>query len=298
MHTVRWVSEQLGLAPGTLRAWEQRYGVVNPTRSGGGYRLYDDGDVETLRAMAGLVADGMQPAQAAEELRIGRTAPVAPVGGGRAVPDAPAGLPDPALLVAASRTFDTRTLDETLDAAFGAARFEYVVDEWLMGAMVAIGEGWASGTLDVSQEHFISAGIMRRLAAAFDAAGQARTGPHVVTGLAPGATHEIATLAFATMLRRAGLRVTYLGPDLPADSWVRAARGGRADAVVVGVPRPEDAPAAADVVRALEEALPHTSVHIGGAGATPDHALGGTTLAEAATWLVDALTGPGTRWAV
>ena len=80
MHTVRWVSEQLGLAPGTLRAWEQRYGVVNPTRSGGGYRLYDDGDVETLRAMAGLVADGMQPAQAAEELRIGRTAPVAPVG--------------------------------------------------------------------------------------------------------------------------------------------------------------------------------------------------------------------------
>ena len=55
MHTVRWVSEQLGLAPGTLRAWEQRYGIVHPTRSEGGYRLYDDNDLDTLQAMADLV---------------------------------------------------------------------------------------------------------------------------------------------------------------------------------------------------------------------------------------------------
>ena len=39
MHTVKWVSQQLGLAPGTLRGWEQRYGIVHPTRTEGGYRL-------------------------------------------------------------------------------------------------------------------------------------------------------------------------------------------------------------------------------------------------------------------
>ena len=88
------------------------------------------------------------------------------------------------------------------------------------GPLAAVGQSWVAGHLDVAQEHFISSGVMRRLAAAFDAAGHARGGRHVVTGLAPGATHEIATLAFATMLRRAGLRVTYLGPDLPVPSWV------------------------------------------------------------------------------
>ncbi|MFZ0530267.1 MAG: MerR family transcriptional regulator, partial [Propionicimonas sp.] len=150
MHTVKWVSQQLGLAPGTLRAWEQRYGIVHPTRSEGGYRLYDDSDLETLQAMAELVAAGMQPAQAAQEVQSGRSAPARESTRGA---DAPAGLPDPAALIAASRGYDSRALEDTLDAAFAAARFEYVIDEWLMAALIPIGQAWASGRLDIAQEH-------------------------------------------------------------------------------------------------------------------------------------------------
>lgn len=287
MHTVSWISQQLGLAPGTLRAWEQRYDIVHPVRSEGGYRLYDDDDLETLRSMVDLVATGMRPAQAAEQVR---SAPAARPRTGGAPVDAPSGLPDPTALVAASRTYDARALEDTLDAAFAAAGFEYVVDVWLMAAMVAVGDAWAGGTLDVAQEHFISAGVMRRLAAAFDAAGHSRSGRHVVTGLPPGATHQIATLAFATMLRRAGLRVTYLGPDLPVTSWVQAVRTTGPDAVVIGAPRPTDAGAAAEVAQALTETAPQLTVHIGGPGASPERALPGSTLAAAADWLAQSLT--------
>ncbi|HSN43689.1 MAG TPA: MerR family transcriptional regulator [Propionibacteriaceae bacterium] len=59
MHTVKWVAQQLGLTPGTLRAWEQRYGIVDPVRSEGGYRLYSDGDLAILRTMNDLVRSGM-----------------------------------------------------------------------------------------------------------------------------------------------------------------------------------------------------------------------------------------------
>jgi len=287
MHTVRWVSQQLGLAPGTLRAWEQRYGIVHPTRSEGGYRLYDDNDLDTLQAMADLVTAGMQPAQAAEQIRSGRSAPLREF-----IRSVDAGLPDPAALIAASRSYDSRALEDTLDAAFAAAAFEYVIDEWLMAALVRAGEAWAAGHLDIAQEHFISAGVMRRLTAAFAAAGHARGGRHVITGLAPGATHEIATLAFATMLRRAGLRVTYLGPDLPGPSWVQAVHTIHPDAVVIGAPRTDDTPAATNIIQALRETAPQTAVYVGGPGATPEHALGGTTLAEAASWLTDTLTTP------
>jgi DNA-binding transcriptional MerR regulator/methylmalonyl-CoA mutase cobalamin-binding subunit len=290
MHTVRWVAEQLGLAPGTLRAWEQRYGIVHPTRSEGGYRLYDDDDVAALRAMVALVEDGMQPAQAAEQVRSDR---IGSIRGNAA--DPPSGLPDPAALIAASRAYDARALDDILDRAFASAGFEYVVDEWLTGALDSIGQGWADGRLDVAQEHFISAGVMRRLAAAFDAAGNSRAGRHVVIGLAPGATHEIATLAFATMLRRRGLRVTYLGPDLPVSSWVRAAGEAHPEAMVVGAPRVADADAAQEVVHALLEAAPHTRVYAGGPGATPGRELTGTTLAASADWLEDALSVPAVR---
>ena len=292
MYTVRWVSQQLGLLPGTLRAWEQRYGIVHPARSEGGYRLYDDDDLDALRAMADLVAAGIQPAQAAEQVRSSRVSP------SREVPGAigsPAGLPDPAALMAASRGYDVRLLEDTLDAAFGAAGFEYVIDEWLMAALIPVGQAWMDGDLDIAQEHFISAAVMRRLTAAFDAAGHARGGRHVVTGLAPGAIHEIATLAFATMLRRAGLRVTYLGPDLPVASWVQAVRTIHPDAVVIGAPRVTDSAAATDIVTSLGHVSPGTAVYIGGAGATPEHALEGDSLAEAANRLADALSTPGIR---
>ncbi|MCC6496932.1 MAG: MerR family transcriptional regulator [Propionibacteriaceae bacterium] len=289
MHTVRWVSQQLGLSPGTLRAWEQRYGIVHPTRSEGGYRLYDDSDLETLQAMADLVAAGMQPAQAAEQIRSGRVSPSRET---TRTADAPSGLPDPAALIAASRSYDARALEETLDAAFAAAGFEYVIDQWLMAALVPVGQAWAAGHLDIAQEHFISAAVMRRLTAAFAAAGHARGGRHVVTGLAPGSTHEIATLAFATMLRRAGLRVTYLGPDLPGPSWVQAVQTIHPDAVVIGASRTIDSGAATDIVQAIREAAPRTAVYVGGPGASPEQALVGTTLAEAANWLADTLTTP------
>jgi len=111
MHTVRWVSQQLGLTPGTLRAWEQRYGIVHPTRTEGGFRLYDDDDLDTLRTMTELVAGGMQPAQAAEQVRSGRVAPprrtTRTIGG-------PEGLPEPAALIAASRGYDDHALDEAI----------------------------------------------------------------------------------------------------------------------------------------------------------------------------------------
>ena len=115
-------------------------------------------------------------------------------------------------------------------------------------ALAAVGQLRVAGHLDVAQEHFISAGVMRRLAASFDAAGHARGGRHVIIGLAPGAIHEIATLAFATMLRRAGLRVTYLGPDLPVPSWVQAVGTTHPDAVVIGAPRTADTRAASDSI--------------------------------------------------
>ena len=233
----------------------------------------------------------MQPAQAAEQIR-SRIASVRESGGGA---DAPTGLPDPAALIAASRAYDARALDEILDRAFGSAGFEYVVDEWLTGALDSIGQGWAAGRLDVAQEHFISAGVMRRLAAAFDAAGNSRGSRHVVIGLVPGATHEIATLAFATMLRRRGLRVTYLGPDLPVTSWVRATGEARPEAVVVGAPRIADSGAASEVVHALLEAAPDTRIYTGGPGATPGHELTGATLGSSADWLEDTLSVPAVR---
>ena len=58
LHSVRVVAKRTGLTPDLLRAWEKRYGVVQPQRSEGGQRNYSDGDVERLRLLVSATAGG------------------------------------------------------------------------------------------------------------------------------------------------------------------------------------------------------------------------------------------------
>jgi DICT domain-containing protein len=46
---IKDVAEQTGLAAGTIRMWEQRYGFPEPGRTDSGYRVYSEDDVAALR---------------------------------------------------------------------------------------------------------------------------------------------------------------------------------------------------------------------------------------------------------
>jgi DNA-binding transcriptional MerR regulator len=58
------VARLVGLTPGTIRTWEDRYGVISPRRSAGGRRLYSSADIEALRFVKTKVDAGIQPADA------------------------------------------------------------------------------------------------------------------------------------------------------------------------------------------------------------------------------------------
>jgi CheY-like chemotaxis protein len=64
IYGIRAVARMLDLAPGTIRNWEERYGLVRPARSPGGQRLYSRDDLERLQFVAEQVADGASAADA------------------------------------------------------------------------------------------------------------------------------------------------------------------------------------------------------------------------------------------
>jgi DICT domain-containing protein len=53
------VAEQTGIAAGTIRMWEQRYGFPVPGRTASGYRRYSVEDVEALKRVAALRRRGL-----------------------------------------------------------------------------------------------------------------------------------------------------------------------------------------------------------------------------------------------
>ena len=58
------VARMLDVPTSTLRAWEERYQVVTPTRSEGSQRLYTRGQVEQLRYIKEQMESGMSAADA------------------------------------------------------------------------------------------------------------------------------------------------------------------------------------------------------------------------------------------
>jgi DNA-binding transcriptional MerR regulator len=64
IYSIGAVASMLGVETATLRAWEDRYGVVVPARSKGEQRVYSRDELEQLRFVVDLVARGSTPADA------------------------------------------------------------------------------------------------------------------------------------------------------------------------------------------------------------------------------------------
>jgi DICT domain-containing protein len=67
--SIREVAEQTGLAPGTIRMWEQRHGFPTPRRTASGYRRYEPDDVATLRRARAHRQRGLSVSAALERAR-------------------------------------------------------------------------------------------------------------------------------------------------------------------------------------------------------------------------------------
>lgn len=275
VYTIKQAAARSGVTIPLLRAWERRYGIVSPRRTSAGYRLYDDEAIARLSAMRRLVDAGWPASRAAEVIASGtrveaaatpqaadlvRTAEPTAIYGVDAAEDAN-------MLVQAATACDVAAIERALDALFDRGSFESVIDGRILPAVAALGTAWADGRLDVAGEHLASAAVVRRLSSLFDHAGAAGSGVVVLVGLPPGSRHEIGALATAVALRRRGMDVLYLGPDVPAASWVHTALESSARAAVLGVATPADVRAAREVARALRDARPELLVALGGPGA-------------------------------
>lgn len=291
MYTIKQAAARTGLSIPTIRMWERRYGVIDPVRSSGGYRLFDDAAIDRLTAMRILVeTQGWRPGQAADHVSADDTDLAVIIGAGSPTPAGPSGPTlEPAVereiidtVVDSTRLMDTRALEIALDHAFATQRFETAMERIIFPALRLIGEAWATGEVDVAAEHMASETVRRRLARFFDAAGAVESDEAVVVGMPPGSNHELGAFAFAVACRRAGIAVGYLGANVPVGSWQRVARSRAVHTIVLGVVTTTDASSASAVIDALDMLDDPPTILVGGpsvrsvpessrVGRLPDH---------------------------
>ncbi|HZT06935.1 MAG TPA: MerR family transcriptional regulator [Chloroflexota bacterium] len=219
-HRIGEFSRRVGVSPELLRAWEQRYGLLHPMRSAGGFRLYTDEDAERVARMRRGLSDGLSAAEAARAaLETG--------------PQSDDLLEDVrARLLAAIGDYDEGAVQAILDEGLIAFGLEEFVRGLVLPALMEIGRRWEVGEVEISQEHFASNLIRGRLISLARLWGRG-SGPMALLACAPGERHDISLLAFGLILRSFGWRILFLGADTPTATVTEAARRTAPAAVVL-----------------------------------------------------------------
>ena len=230
------IARMTGLSPALLRAWERRYDLLEPDRTGGGHRLYTDEDLEILRHVKKQVDAGRAIGEVAAPgreviLETIRREDQGRAGGrvGRRAGDRPGQRIRPPLeaetdlegvlegIVAAAVDLDRDRLEEGLDRAFAMVSPPYVVSHVLEPAARRIGDLWMEGRCSVAGEHMASSAFVLRLQKLLEASNRSlgEEAPGVITASFPDELHEIGALVVAYELTLHGIRVIHLGPALP-----------------------------------------------------------------------------------
>lgn len=273
------LASRTGISEHVLRVWERRYGLLTPTRSTGGYRLYGPSDERRVRETVRLRDTGMSTSQAAATAlalaRQGEAVPPADVLGATdeelPTPDRFGALRDQ--LLQAAGDFDETAAHAAVDTSFEELGVEESLREVVLPALREIGDRWADGTFLVAHEHFVSHVIRSRLSALALTWDQG-TGPLAVLACPPGELHELGLLAFGVVLSRAGWRVRYLGANTPVDTLAAAVLSLRPELVVLSAAQSEPLVAAADQLAEVQgearRALQAAHLVVAGAGATAE----------------------------
>jgi len=259
-YPLRSASRLTGLSPELLRAWERRYGVVEPLRTPGGTRRYRASDLERLRLLKAAIEAGHRIGTLAglsnEELeQLGGLAEAAPRNR----------LEDVLAALDALDGAEAQRLLALQLSALGAVRF---AREVAVPLVHEIGERWVGQRIRIASEHLATAVLRSMLGSALQPSASALRGARIVFATLAGERHELGVLMAALSSMGAGANPVYLGPEVPVEDLLHAVQRSGAAALalsVVAVPASE----VAGPLAALRAGLP-AEVHlwVGGAGAT------------------------------
>jgi len=227
-YPIRAAARLTGLSVDTLRAWERRYGVVEPARGDRG-RVYTDRHIDRLKQLAGLVEHGHA---------IGTIAGLSDAAllrlSGNTRPSRPAlARIDIEPLVAAMKGYELEAIEAHLSRLAVVLSPQAFVLSVVIPALHEIGTRWEAGSVRPAQEHLVSAILRSVLGGMLRAMPRRDDAPRVVFATLSGERHELGLLSAAVLAAAAGAHAIYLGPDLPAADLAHAVSKSGASALVL-----------------------------------------------------------------
>lgn len=230
LYPIRTVCGLTGVNPITLRAWERRYGLIQPVRTESGHRLYRQADIDLIHRVLAQLDRGIPISQVSASLAAPTLATAT-----AADPEHPlfTGFRD--RLVAAIIRFDEFAIEDAYNEALGLAPIGEVTQHVLLPLLRELGRRWESSEGSVAEEHFFSFYLRNKIGARFHHRPRrlSRGAPRFLAACLPGERHEVGLLLFAIAAHEEGYQPVLIGADAPLEELPIAARRSHTRAIVL-----------------------------------------------------------------
>ena len=209
-----------GIKAHTIRIWEQRYNALNPNRSEGNTRYYDNDQLRRLLNIVSLMDSNYK----VSELCL---------------------MPDEKLfsliknklvlhseekssttyfvsqLIAAGMFYDTNAFEKIFSVCINRFGITNTYVKIIYPLLDRIGIMWSSDSMPPAQEHFMSNIIRQKLFSEIDKLPPAKTTKDTwLLFLPENEFHEIGLLFSYFLIRKAGKKVIYLGGSVPLQTLI------------------------------------------------------------------------------
>ncbi len=267
---IGYVSRASGLSTHVIRAWERRYGIVNPARSSKKRRLYTQEDLDYLISLKNAVSAGHSISRLAKLERGTLAALTQP---DRMQPAAKTQNQSDEtvsqVLLEASLTAVIDLDPDQLEQNLSAAAIQLPRISFLTGVvsplLEKIGGLWAEGTIKVIHEHEASPVIHGFLWDMLRTNAPTPHAPAMVVTTPAGQWCDLGALMAAIVASECGWAVHYFGPSLPSDEIVAAVWRKRAQAVALSIAcRMQDVHVARELKRVRRGVAENVRLFVGG----------------------------------
>ncbi|MCB1881773.1 MAG: cobalamin-dependent protein [Gammaproteobacteria bacterium] len=220
-HTIADVSRIAGIPKDLLRQWERRYGYPKPTRDRNGDRIYSNEELDKLIAIRHLQEQGKQPGKlmALDLTRL------------RSMLQPPKVALDSEQMIALLESDDPLALRTWLQSQLVTLGLRAFIHKVLAPATRALGDAWASGRVQIHQEHLYTELVKRLVRQALAELYRDDGNPKVMLTTMQGEAHSLGLLMVEALLRSSGAEVIPFGTDMPISDIIKASHSHEVDVI-------------------------------------------------------------------
>jgi methylmalonyl-CoA mutase cobalamin-binding subunit/DNA-binding transcriptional MerR regulator len=259
------VESATGLTNDLLRKWRQRYGFPQLLQDEAGRKGYSSIQIEQLRVIRRLLSMGFLPSQIVGRslTELGKLE----IASGHNI-HSKANSKFGREAIQLLRAHDLRGLMKSLKRQRARITPTLFVTEVVAPFLTELGDAWARGDIKVYQEHLCSSLLTDLLTGDLLAMRPRQNLPRIILATPPDELHTLGLMMAQVALGDAGAECISLGPNIPVNEIVLAAKALKCDVIGVSIslayPRHRILP----FLRELDSLLPPwIEIWVGGAGA-------------------------------